>query len=167
MTTRTLKSLGLHVTTVDIDSHLCADILASVEDVPLPNDTADVVLCCEVLEHLPFERLAHCIRELARLATKGIVISVPDVERYVSLEIAGNSFRPLRVFREFPRRPRKRPKKCWCDQHYWEIGASEYPLERVTSTIESGGVEILRTYRVFEIPYHRFFVLQKHGPGSP
>lgn len=46
-------------------------------------------------------------------------------------------------------------------QHYWEIGKKGYPLNRITNDIKNAGFKIVKTYRVFEIPYQRFFVLKK------
>jgi len=40
-------------------------------------------------------------------------------------------------------------------------GNAGYPLQKVTGEIRSAGFEVKKTYRVFEMPYHRFFVLTK------
>ena len=46
-------------------------------------------------------------------------------------------------------------------EHYWEIGRAGYPLRKVIGEMRDVGFEIKKTYRVFEMPYHRFFVLVK------
>ena len=46
-------------------------------------------------------------------------------------------------------------------QHYWEIGKAGYPLQKVMGEMREAGFEIKKAYRVFEMPYHRFFVLAK------
>lgn len=46
-------------------------------------------------------------------------------------------------------------------EHYWEIGKAGYPLSKITKDIEKAGFKIIKTYRIFENPYHRFFVLKK------
>ncbi len=48
---------------------------SSVLELPFANEEFDVVLCMEVLEHL--DKPTQAIRELARVAKKGIVLSVP------------------------------------------------------------------------------------------
>jgi len=44
-------------------------------------------------------------------------------------------------------------------QHHWEIGKAGYPLRKMMIEMQNAGFEINKTYRVFEMPYHRFFVL--------
>ena len=46
-------------------------------------------------------------------------------------------------------------------EHYWETGKKGYPLDRITNNIKKKGFNIERTYRIFEHPYHRFFILKK------
>jgi len=46
-------------------------------------------------------------------------------------------------------------------EHYWEIGKAGYPLQRIINDIRKTGFNIKKTYRIFEWPYHRFFILKK------
>lgn len=46
-------------------------------------------------------------------------------------------------------------------EHYWEIGKFGYPLSRIIKDIKIAGFNIKKTYRIFEVPYHRFFILEK------
>jgi hypothetical protein len=55
----------------------------------------------------------------------------------------------------------RKPIHSFDGEHYWEIGKAGYPLKRIISDIERQGMEIIKTYRVFESPYHRFFVLRE------
>jgi len=80
-----LRRAGLEVTTVDIDGALKPTVVAPVTDLPLESGSFDVVLCAEVLEHLPYARVPAALRELARVATRGVVISVPDVTPWVGV----------------------------------------------------------------------------------
>lgn len=57
--------------------------------------------------------------------------------------------------------PCLRPPKYEFDgEYYREIEKVEYPLRKVMSKMRSAGFEIKKTYRVFEIAWHRFFVLE-------
>ena len=49
--------------------------VASVTDLPFADSSFDLVLCLEVLEHL--DDPAAAVRELARVAAAGVVVSVP------------------------------------------------------------------------------------------
>jgi SAM-dependent methyltransferase len=50
-------------------------IRASVLQLPFPDSSFDVVTCLEVLEHL--DRPADAVRDLARVARKALIVSVP------------------------------------------------------------------------------------------
>lgn len=47
-------------------------------------------------------------------------------------------------------------------EHYWEIGWKGCPVGRVTSHMEQAGFAVIKSHRVFEFPYHHFFILEKN-----
>ena len=51
-------------------------VQGSVYDLPFASGSFDLVLCCEVLEHV--ERPAAAIAELARVSRAGVLLSVPN-----------------------------------------------------------------------------------------
>lgn len=55
-------------------------IHASADRLPFADASFDLVLCCEMLEHLPDEMFQKTLRELERVARKHILISVPYKE---------------------------------------------------------------------------------------
>ena len=55
-------------------------IQGSLENLPFPDNSFDVVMCCEVLEHLPYSIYEKAIKEIERVAKKYILISVPNNE---------------------------------------------------------------------------------------
>lgn len=78
-----LRDRGVSVTTVDLDPDLSPDVCAPVTELPLADGTFDVALCCEVLEHIPFDQVVPALRELGRVARTGVVVSMPDDRPWV------------------------------------------------------------------------------------
>ncbi len=146
------------VVTLDIDPKLAPDICGSVIDLPFKDDSFDTILCCEVLEHLPFDRFEPALRMLRRISRRHVVISLPDVTRYYVIRI--NLPRLYWDYRfSFPYGPA--PHSVRCDEHFWEIGQDRYPLSVVEDVMKRSSLTIDQTYRAPEIHYHRFFVLSK------
>ena len=77
----------------------------------------------------------------------------------------------LHVLKEINRVVKSRPATdCLCGEHYWEIGMRHYPLTRIMHDIKQAGFNLLKSYRIFEFPYHRFFILttaRGNKPTSP
>jgi SAM-dependent methyltransferase len=62
-------------------SHRARSIVASADNVPFPDQSFDLVLSSELLEHLANDILRGVIREIGRLARTYILISVPNGEK--------------------------------------------------------------------------------------
>ena len=45
-------------------------------------------------------------------------------------------------------------------EYYWKIGKIGFPLSKITKDIQRVGFKILKTYKIFENPYHGFFILK-------
>ena len=116
-----LRRQGIDVFVIDIDASLKPDLVASVTDLPDTVEPADVVLCCQVLEHLPLEAFDTCVKRLSELARGALVISLPDRRRYIRVTADGGGWGLLRP-RILPI-PRMRPPHILCGEHCWEIGA--------------------------------------------
>ena len=54
---------------------------ASIENLPFPDNSFDMVVCTEVLEHLPGSVLEKGVKELARVARHWVFVSVPYRQR--------------------------------------------------------------------------------------
>jgi len=80
-------------------------ILGSVESLPLPDRSVDLVLSCEVLEHLPFRVYPKALREIERVAAKYIIVTVPNSENrkqnFVTCPHCGCVFHAWRHLRSF------------------------------------------------------------------
>jgi ubiquinone/menaquinone biosynthesis C-methylase UbiE len=157
---RHLRAGGLRVSTVDFDPTLAPDTVGSVTALPFPASAFDVVCCFETLEHLPFSDFVPALRELARVSSRRVLLSLPDVTPYFRLVLAlGRRTRTLdRAFDTlalFPRAHR------FDGQHHWEIGKRGTSLRTVRQAIASVGLRLERSFRDYDDPHHRLFSCSK------
>lgn len=161
--THALRTGGVEVITADVEETLKPDLLASVTDLPLNDGAVEVAICCQVLEHLPFDRFETALGELRRVTSRRLVLSLPDSSRY--LEIGGYLPKMKRFRWSWSARGDSAgPIPSWRTErmgHYWEIGFQGTGLNTVTRAIRTSGWQIDRTWRVPELPWHRFFSLTK------
>ena len=157
-----LRSKGISLVTMDIDSGLKPDVTGSCFRMPFKDLSFDVVACFQVLEHLPFEGFAQALEEMARIVRRNMVISLPDAGFMACFSAKLPGIRTLEFMLPLPW---YRRRHRFDGEHYWEINKRGYPLNRVQRDIEKY-FKIIKTFRSFENPYHRFFVLKKKLPGS-
>lgn len=82
--------LGYQATGLDTDPAVMAHMTApakvgSIAAIPLDDRSVDLAVANEVLEHLPVDVYPAAVTELARVATRAVIVSVPNAE---SLEAA-------------------------------------------------------------------------------
>lgn len=154
-----LKERGINILTLDIDNRLNPDVAGSVLDIPFLSKSFDVVACYELLEHLPFNDLHKALSEIWRVTKRYAILSLPDSNSAFPESLTIPRVGKIRVLITLPKL-RKREHR-FDGQHYWEIGKSGYPLSRISKEIEKTGFRIKNTYRIFEHPHHRMFILQK------
>ncbi|RJS86297.1 class I SAM-dependent methyltransferase [Methanophagales archaeon] len=152
-----LLKKGLEVVTCDINSKLNPDFIADIVNLPFKNNQFDVVLCCEVLEHLPFNKVQDALKEIYRVTNSYSVISLP----YYSLSFSFSFRFFFQKIRGFTIRIPLLRKAKFDGQHYWEIGKRKYPLKRIKNIINQAGFEIVDEKSVTLNPYHYFFILRK------
>lgn len=161
--TGVLRQLGIPVTTMDIEFSVEPDIVASVTSMPIDDGGFDVGLCCQVLEHMPFDMFGEALNELHRVVKRALVLSLPDVSRYLEFSCYLPRFGRRRWACNLPRfRRRKMPaERLEVMGHYWEIGFDGYPLTNVLAEAQSAGWRCEKTWRVPELPWHRFFLFYR------
>ena len=154
-----LKNRKINVVTLDIDERLKPDIPGSILNIPFVDGSFDTIASYEVLEHLPYDNVKKALSEIYRVSQKHVILSLPDCTlayRFcLSIPRIGmiNKLIPL---------PRFRARQHVFDgEHYWEIGKAGYPLNEILNDIQKTGFNVERTYRLFENPYHRYFILKK------
>ncbi len=154
-----LRERKINIVTLDIDGRLGPDVVGSVLNIPFSNKSFDVVACYELLEHLPYKEFRSALSEIFRVSVSYAILSLPDASKvyrvYIEIPKVG-------TFKKMISLPQLRKRVHKFDgQHYWEIGKAGYPLSKIINDIKKVGFKVKKTYRVFEHPYHRFFVLKK------
>ncbi len=84
---RRFRSLGIEAYGVDISSYAIGAApdevkpyvaVADIRELPWPDDSFDMVLCMETLEHVPPEEVPRAIAELARVSAGTVLCSIPS-----------------------------------------------------------------------------------------
>jgi SAM-dependent methyltransferase len=154
----TLKQQNVRAYSLDFDSRLNPDVVASVLDLPFHDGAFDVVASFQTLEHIPYESLPKALSEIRRVSRRFVVLSLPDKSRAYRISLQLPIFGELKLLYPMPRF--KPYPQVFDGQHYWEIGKDGFPLKRVMADLIAAGLTPIKTFRVFENPYHRFFVLR-------
>jgi len=152
-----LKNNNFDVTTFDYDHRLNPDFVGDIRKLPFENKSFDVILCCEVLEHIPFEDFKKGLKEIGRVTKKHAIISIPY--SCLRFELAARIHN--RIFDFLIRIPTfflRMPKE---GEHYWELGRKGYSKRKIRRVIEKTGFKILKEETPILNPYHQFFILEK------
>lgn len=160
--TNYLKTCGISIQTLDNDPRNKPDICCSVVDIDthVPPESFDLVIACEILEHLPFQSFASILRKMKDVTRQFVFISVPDSRRIlfqsrIKLPMIKKQFLcSLRI----PGPIMKVGKKG----HQWELGRRGYPRSRVIREIEKSGLRVMSHYSHIDTPQNYYFVLSKH-----
>jgi ubiquinone/menaquinone biosynthesis C-methylase UbiE len=148
---------------IDVDEELKPDFTGSVLQMDFQDNSYDVVGCFQVLEHLSYEQCFHkALSEIFRVAKKAVIISLPDTGRVLRLHI------PKICNQKIVKRPFVKKKEHKYDgQHYWEINKKNYEIDKIIEKINavsrSYNFFMEKEFRVWENPYHHFFVLKCEG----
>lgn len=154
-----LRNRKINVVTLDIDERLNPDILGSILDIPFADESFDTIASYEVLEHLPYNNVKKALFEMYRVSQKSVILSLPDCTLAYRFCLSIPKVSMINKLIPLPRL--KAPQHVFDGEHYWEIGKGGYPLSKIVDDIRKAGFDIKTTYRLFENPYHRFFILEK------
>ncbi len=146
---------GYSIKTLDIREVTEPDYIGSVNEIPLSDRSFDVVACFQVLEHLPFELFFQSLREIARVARKQVLFSVPDVRYFLEIDFSFiSTHRRLQTILSFPRLTSGAKMTQY---HFWEIGRPGYPLAKILQSFPPE-LQLRKSYRVPGNAYHHMFV---------
>lgn len=150
------RNTSVRYESVDVAADLHPDTLGDVCALPHADASFDVACAFEVLEHLPFENFDTALAELARVARRFVLISLPHFGPPVKFLLKLPLLPELAFALKLPY-----PKRhAFNGQHYWEIGKRGYPARRIR-TILSKRFVITKEFVPFGNQYHRFFICEK------
>jgi len=150
-------------TSIDVAEDLHPDFVGSVTDMPFEDKQFDLTLCCQVLEHLPFEDFSIALKEIKRVTRYKAIISLPDKRRHFGFAVCLARFGWFRFEWNPVRRHIARKEFKFDGEHYWEIGCKGTLAKDVISKMKEAGFKIEKQYRLWKHPWHCFFVLRPQG----
>lgn len=153
-----LKKFGVRVTTLDIRKEYKPDVVASVAAMPFPDDSFDMILVCEVLEHLSSGEFARALKELRRVTRGAVLVSLPDARLTLlafTFQLPFTGERQMVVkLPNLVRAPRH-------DGHRFELGRPGYSLGRMRRIVRDAGFRIALERCYAQTPKNYYFLLEK------
>jgi SAM-dependent methyltransferase len=153
-------------TVFDINEKLQPDVLGNLlEPQPLLAARFDAVVCTEVLEHIAFDSLPHCLAQLASfLRPDGLLfLTLPHRKGHMLVVTPRQTLLKWRfpvgltslgeAYNRFVRR------RIWIDPHHcWEIGDGRVTRAMVEQRLSECG---MRNERFTQLPYCDYWVLRQ------
>jgi hypothetical protein len=151
-----LETYGVRISTLDTDESLNPDFHGNITDADaiLHGQRFDVALCCQVLEHLPFDLFAAALQKLSAAAPH-VILSLPYVAGKYGFEIrlppnihVAKYFYVQKLF------------KTWqpSGEHLWEVGYKGFSRQKITRIIQHC-FTVEKIFVAQNNPYHLFFIL--------
>lgn len=145
------------VVNIDLDINTKPSVNAVLPLLPFTDDTFDVVMCFQILEHMPFSIFPEMIIEIKRVTKKYIILSVPDIS-------LSRQDRLKYKFYQMVNRPSEWSKyqnRTIDKEHFWEIGFGDISEMSLIKIFEKENLAINNNFRNKHHSYHHFFLLQK------
>lgn len=151
-----LKQQGVQVFSMDYDSSLNVDYVKDIKTINEIDNVFDVVICCQVLEHLPFSEFESTIDKIMKV-TSNLVLSLPiqhnrmlSVFKLQKLLWGKIKFSVPKYSKQFK----------FDGQHYWELNTKGYLKSSILNLLKTD-YKVLKNYTLAENTYHHFFIVQK------
>lgn len=156
--TENLRRDGVRVVTCDIAEDLHPDVVGSITALPFKDGEFELALAAEVLEHIRFEDVSQALRELRRVSSKCVVVSLPHPGWVFSFCLKLPLLPYLDFFFQIP--------FFWQEhtfngEHYWELCKKGYPVSRFVACAKKVGLSLVNTQKHIDDPVHRLFVFKK------
>lgn len=158
-----LKKSGFDVTTFDFDKDLNPDIVGDAREINLPENSFDIIIAFEILEHIPFNEVENVLEKINKITKKYAIISLPYRSTAFEFVLKFPGIRSIlkKDFVSFFIRIPLRFKGIESSgQHYWEIDAFNHPLGVIKRLLKRH-FRLIKVIRPVLDNYRVFFVLEK------
>ena len=145
------------VDTFDFDSSLLPTYEGDLREIArIVKKKYDCIICCQVLEHLPYDQFEGILRQLKGICNRRFILSLPQHRLPFVIDVETPWFRKaLRCYIE-----KSWVKSIpWNGQHYWEVGIRGHRRRDIVEVV-SKYFDVERRYVAFGNSYH-FFVISK------
>ncbi len=146
---------NIKVTTLDINKNLLPDVVGDISALPFKDSTFDSILCCQVMEHIPFEMIGDILKGLSRIAKRFVIVSIPQKRKHLKLEIDTPLTGKRTVVLKYP----FSKKTIRSRHHLWEINRGVSYREVMKAFKNHFNIE--DTFLNEINCSHRFFILKK------
>jgi hypothetical protein len=151
-----LKRAGLAVTTVDINPALEPDYCMPLGDAAkVLKKSTDLVVCCEVLEHMPLDELISNLDALRAMGRR-LYLTLPNSYRTFGLggvlSLPKVAALPIDINFDIPFK-----RKLEGSPHYWEVGSSDECSVQSIKKLLMTRYDSVVTGRFVLNPYHIYF----------
>lgn len=157
-----LKFYGKNVTVLDFDKDLKPDIVGSVTKLDeLLTKKYDVIVCCQVLEHIPFDEFENIIKQISDYTKEKFILSLPNDHYWweFGFRVPILDRKRLLIPMRFFWRRKWDMDKYGFGEHYWEIDAEKQWKKKKIISILKKYFNLESAYIVKEHPYHMFFIM--------
>ncbi len=156
VTNSILRNLYKNVTSADINEHLNPDLLINLADdnITFPNQY-HLILCAEIIEHIPFEYLDTVFANLHNALQENgtCIITIPECCRIVKFNI---DIPKIHIHHNiFLKRKGIDPN------HAWELGSHDYSKKEILIKKMCQYFNIIKHDHLDENPQHYYFILEK------
>ena len=173
------------VITADINVKNKPDVVIDITEInnfsKFDDNSFDLIIICEVLEHVPYYIIDDILRELKRITKKYVLISIPNQKNFINLTLFKygyeralfkpllflvNSFSKLlnsigKTLSNIHFKIKKRKLSfIYNGQHYWELGINGYTEKNIETLFQKYFI-IKRKGRLRENLYHHFYLMRK------
>lgn len=148
---------GGQVDTFDFDAELSPTYVGDIRELSnIVNKKYDVVVCCQVLEHLEWQYFEDIIRQIREITVGRFILSLPAYSFAMSVTIDLPKFHHKTIKLIIPGMWKKFIK--WTGEHYWEVGIKGHSKKDILAILGQF-FNVKKHYHVSENTYHWFVIM--------